>query len=184
MPLSPPISSIDAGARVGTGAATAWPYSPAVVLGGQVVVALLFVLFFHVLMVFTLLLSMPVLVALSTALRSLPWVMDWGPSDMALAVVMMLAGALWSYLLFRAGLRMTRAFPPVSSALFMLAAFLAAPMLSLGFGVGAVPSFGPAWPVSFIPVSLAGMALAWRHHRRQSAAAAPKTDLMSPGDLP
>lgn len=186
MPPSLPPSRIDGDAPVAVGSGfagvTARAYSPAVTVGGQVLIALLFVLFFHVLMVFSLLLLPPLLVALSVATGQ-GWMAQGETSDLLLLVLIALASGGWSYLLFRAGLRVTRDFPQGRSAFFMLAAFLLVPALFYGFGLGTLSSFGPIWLSSITALSLAGMALAWRHRQRR-AAAVPKTDLMSPGDLP
>lgn len=186
MTPSPPTFQIDGDAPVAVGrgfaGATARAYSPAVVLGSQMLIALLFVLFFHILLVFTLLLLPPVLMALSAATGQ-RWMTEGETSDLVLLVLIALASGLWSYLLFRAGLRVTRDFPPGRGALFMLAAFLLVPALFYGLGLGTLQPLGPIWFSSITALSLAGMALAWRHRQRH-AAAAPKTDLMSPGDLP
>lgn len=186
MTLSPPTSQIDGDAPVAVGrgfvGSTARAYSPVVVLGSQMLIALQFVLFFHVLLAFSLLLLPPVLIALSAATGQ-RWMTKGETSDLVLLVLIALASGLWSYLLFRAGLRVTRDFPQGRSALFRLAVFLAVPALYYGFGPGTVPPLGPLWLSSITSLSLVGMALAWRHRQRH-AAAAPKTDLMSSGDLP
>lgn len=187
MTHSPPNTRIDGDAPVAVGQAgsgavvTAQAYSPMVAVGSQMLIAILFVLFFHVLMVLTLLLLPPLLIALSAASQRLGWMTEWLVSAMTFAILTTLVSGCWSYLLFRAGLRVTRDFPQGRSAAFMLTAFLAAPVLNFGLGQP-VASVTPFWTLSIIIASVVGMGLAWRYRHDRSAAPLPR--VASLGETP